>query len=55
MARDFGSCEGCVNDDKVFFRGTQTASHEYKYSENAFLHFYGLQVLEFEISKVLKH
>ena len=49
MAKDFGSSEGCVNDEEIFLRGKQTAEHEYKHFENAFLHFYGLQVLEFEM------
>jgi hypothetical protein len=54
MAKYFGSSEGCINDDEIFFRSKQTAAHEYKYFENAFLHFYGLQVLRFEIWQVLK-
>ena len=37
MAKDFGSSEGCVKDEEIFFRGKQTAEHEYKYFGNAFL------------------
>jgi hypothetical protein len=29
MAKDFGSSEGCVNDEEIFFGGKQTAEHEY--------------------------
>ena len=54
MSKDFGSSEGWVNGEEIFFRGKQTAEHEYKYFENAFLCLYGLQVLTFEISQVLK-
>jgi hypothetical protein len=50
MAKDFGSSEGLVNAEEIFLRGKQTAEHEYKYFENVFLYFYGLQVLEFEMS-----
>jgi hypothetical protein len=54
MAKDFGSSEGCINDDEIFFRGKQTASHEYKYFENAFLYWYRLQMLRFEMLQVLQ-
>jgi hypothetical protein len=54
MAKDFGSSEGWVNDDEIFFRGKQTAAHEYNYFENAFLYLDGLQVLKFEMLQVLK-
>jgi hypothetical protein len=45
MAKDFGSSEGCVNDEEIFLRGKKNAVHEYKYFENAFLYCFGLQVL----------
>jgi hypothetical protein len=54
MAKDFGSSEGYVNDEDIFFRGKQTAEHEYKYFENVFLYLYGLQVLTFGKWQVLK-
>ena len=39
MAKDFGSSEGCVNDEEIFFRGKKkNAVHEDKYFENAFLY-----------------
>ena len=37
MAKDFGSSEGWVNAEEIFLRGKQTAVHEYKYFETAFL------------------
>ena len=37
MAKDFGSSEGWVNAEEIFLRGNQTAEHEYKHFENAFL------------------
>ena len=54
MAKDFGSSEDCVNDEEIFFRGKQTAAHEYNYFENEFLYLYGLLVLKFEMLQVLK-
>ena len=54
MAKDFGSSEGCVNDEEIFFRGKQTAEHEYKHFETAFLCLYGLQVLTFGKLQVLE-
>jgi hypothetical protein len=45
MAKDFGSSEGWVNAEDIFFRGKQTAEREYKYFETAFMHLFGLQVL----------
>jgi hypothetical protein len=54
MAKGFGSSEGWVNAEENFFRGKQTAEHEYKHFENAFLCLYGLQVLIFEMLQVLK-
>jgi hypothetical protein len=29
MAKDFGSSEGGANAEEIFFRGKQTAAHEY--------------------------
>ena len=54
MAKDFGSSEGCVNAEEIFYRGKQTAVHEYKYFENAFLYLFGLKVLGFEKLQVLE-
>ena len=54
MAKDFGSSEGCVNDEVIFFRGKKNAEHEYKYFENAFLYLFGLKVLGFEKLQVLE-
>jgi hypothetical protein len=54
MAKDFGSSEGCVNDEEIFFRGKKNAVHEYKYFENAFLYWFGLQMLGFEMLQVLE-
>ena len=54
MAKDFGSSEGCVNDEEIFFWGKKNAVHEYKYFENAFLYLFGLEVLGFEKLKVLE-
>ena len=52
MAKDFGSSEGWVNAEEIFFRGKQTAEHEYKHFENAFLYWYGLKVLKkLQVSK----
>ena len=45
--KDFGSFEGCVNDEEIFFRGKQTVAHEYKHFENSFLYLY--QVLKAEM------
>ena len=46
MAKDFGSSEGLVNaDEEIFLRGKQTAEHEYKHFENAFLCLNGLKML----------
>jgi hypothetical protein len=52
--KDFGSSEGWVNAEEKFFRGNQTAAHEYKHFENVFMWLYGLQVLNFEMLQVLK-
>ena len=54
MAKDFGSSEGCVNDEEIFFRGKKNAVHEYKYFENAFLYCFGLQVLGLKKLQVWK-
>ena len=54
MAKDFGSSEGCVNDEVIFFRGKKNAEHKYKYFENAFLYLFGLKVLGFEKLQVLE-
>ena len=54
MAKDFGSSEGWVTAEEIFFRGKETAAHEYEYFENAFLYLYGLQVLTFGKLQVLK-
>ena len=51
MAKDFGSSEGWVNAEEIFLRGKQTAEHEYKYFENAFLYLDGLQVLTFDLCR----
>jgi hypothetical protein len=54
MAKDFESSEGLVNAEEIFLRGKQTAEHEYKYFENAFLYWYGLKMLwfgKFQVSK----
>jgi hypothetical protein len=53
MAKYFGSSEGCVNNEEIFFRGKKTVAHKYKYFENSFLYLYGLQVLKFEVLQVL--
>ena len=45
MAKDFGSSEGCVNDEEIFFRGKKPAEHKYKHFENAFLCLFGLKML----------
>jgi hypothetical protein len=45
MAKDFGSSEGWVNAEEIFLRGKQTAEHEYKHFENAFLCLFGLKML----------
>ena len=44
MAKDFGSSEGWVNAEEIFLRGKQTAEHEYKHFENAFLCLFGLKM-----------
>ena len=49
VPKDFGSSEGCVYDEEIFFRGKQTVPHEYKHFENSFLYLYGLQVLKAEM------
>ena len=54
MAQDFGSSEGLVNAEEIFLRGKQTAEHEYKYFENAFLCLFGLNVLGFGKFQVLE-
>ena len=54
MAKDFGSSEGCVTDEEIFFRGKKNAVHEYKYFENAFLSWYGLKMLRFGKLQVLE-
>ena len=54
MAKDFGSSEGCVNDDEILLRSKQTAEHEYKHFENVFMYLDGLQVLKFGKLQVLK-
>ena len=54
MAKDFGSSEGCVNDEEIFCRGKKNAVHEYKYFENAFLYGFGLQVLGLKKLQVWK-
>ena len=54
MVKDFGSSEGCVNDEEIFCRGKQNAVHKYKYFENAFLYWFGLQMLEFGKLQVLE-
>jgi hypothetical protein len=54
MAKDFGSSEGWVNAEEHFFRGKQTADHEYEYFENAFMWLYGLQVFTFVKWQVLE-
>ena len=45
MAKDFGSSEGCVNDEDIFLRGKQTVEHEYKHFETAFLCLFGSKML----------
>ena len=47
MEKDFGSSEGCVNDEEIFFRGKNNADHdsEYKYFETAILYLFGFEVL----------
>jgi hypothetical protein len=54
MAKDFGSSEGLVNAEEIFLRGKQTAEHEYKHFENAFLYWYGLKMLRFGKLQVSK-
>ena len=54
MAKDFGSSEGCVNDEEIFCRGKKNAVHEYKYFENAFMYLFRLKVLGFEKLQVLE-
>ena len=54
MAKDFGSSEGWVNGEDIFFRGKKNAAHEYKHFENLFLYLYGLQVLTFGKWQVLE-
>jgi hypothetical protein len=54
MAKDFGSSEGCVTDEEIFFRGKKNAVHEYKYFENAFLCLFQFQVLELKKLQVWK-
>ena len=54
MAKDFGSSEGYVNAEEIFYRGKKNAVHEYKYFENAFLYLFGLEVLGFEKLQVLE-
>ena len=54
MAKDFGSSEGWVNAEEIFLRGKQTAEHEYKHFENAFLYWYEMKMLmfgKFQVSK----
>ena len=51
MAKDFGSSEGCVNDEEVFCRGKKNVVHKYKYFENAVLYLDGLQVLTFDLCR----
>ena len=38
MAKDFGSSEGCVNDEEFSSEVKKNAVHKYKYFENAFLY-----------------
>ena len=54
MAKYFGSSEGWVNAEEIFLRGKQTAEHEYKHFENAFLCLFGLKMLGSGKLKVLE-
>ena len=52
MAEEFGSSEGCVTDEEIFFRGKKNAVHEYKHFENIFRSV--LVSVRFEMLQVLK-
>ena len=52
--KDFGSFEGCVNDEEIFFRGKQTVAHEYKHFENSSAYVWVEGVEGRNVSGVLK-